>query len=157
MAADRVSPAVRSRMMAGIRGKNTRPEILLRSALHERGLRYRLHRKDLPGRPDLVFPRYRAVVFVNGCFWHGHGCHLFRWPTTRQTFWKEKISRNIERDERNNGALLTQGWRVATVWECAMKGPMRSRIDDIANSCASWLDSAEQQLEIAGDAQEPIG
>jgi len=144
-------------MMAGIRGKNTRPEILLRSALHERGLRYRLHRNDLPGRPDLVFPRYWAVLFVNGCFWHGHGCHLFSWPSTRQEFWKEKIGKNIERDQRTVTNLLNLGWRVGTVWECSMKGPTRSKIDDIANSCASWLNSQEQQLEITGDAEEPIG
>src|SRR5690606_16975078 len=100
MAADIVSPKTRSRMMSGIRGKNTRPELILRSALHRKGFRFRLHRKDLPGRPDMIFPQYRAVLFVHGCFWHGHNCHLFKWPSTREEFWREKIAGNIKRDKR---------------------------------------------------------
>lgn len=153
MAADRVSSDVRSRMMAGIRGKNTRPELLLRSALHAQGIRFRLHRKDLPGKPDLVFPRYRAVLFVNGCFWHGHDCHLFRWPKTREDFWRDKIGKNVDRDTRNRSALLQLGWRFATVWECSMKGPQRISVDSIASSCVCWLKSQESQLEIAGNEE----
>ena len=109
-------------MMSGIRAKNTKPEIFICHALHTRGFRYRLHRKDLPGKPDIVLPRYNAVIFVNGCFWHGHGCRLFKWPKTRADFWHTKISGNKERDRSNTDALLAQGWRVFIVWECALKG-----------------------------------
>jgi DNA mismatch endonuclease, patch repair protein len=96
--ADIVPKAKRSEMMAGIRGKNTRPEMLVRRALHAHGYRFRLHRKDLPGKPDIVLPKYRAVIFVHGCFWHGHDCHLFKWPKTREDFWIQKIKNNQERD-----------------------------------------------------------
>src|SRR3546814_8720017 len=88
--------------MAAIKGSHTKPELLIRKALHAAGLRYRLHVKDLPGKPDLVFPRHRAVVFVNGCFWHRHDCHLFKWPATRQDFWREKIGRNVRSDEHTS-------------------------------------------------------
>ena len=121
MPADIVSPAVRSRMMAGIRGKNTKPELLLRSELHRLGFRFRLHRQDLPGRPDLVFPKRGAAIFVHGCFWHGHDCHLFRLPKSRTEFWKEKIAGNVARDQRQIAALKEAGWRVGIVWECAME------------------------------------
>jgi DNA mismatch endonuclease (patch repair protein) len=113
MPADVVTPEVRSRMMAGIKGKDTKPELVIRSALHRAGFRFRLHYKNMPGRPDLVFPRYRAVVFVHGCFWHGHDCHLFRWPSTREEFWREKIGRNVARDSQQTSTLLDTGWRVA--------------------------------------------
>src|SRR6187551_416227 len=99
--------------MAAIRGRNTKPELLVRKAMHAAGLRYRLHAKDLPGRPDLVFARHRAVVFVNGCFWHQHDCHLFKWPGTRLDFWREKIGRNAINDARAIAALRHAGWRVA--------------------------------------------
>jgi DNA mismatch endonuclease (patch repair protein) len=119
---DVVSPEVRSRMMAGIGPANTKPEMLLRRGLHALGWRYRLHDRRLPGRPDLVFPGRRAVIFVNGCFWHGHDCHLFRWPQSRAEFWLEKISGNIRRDRRTREELLAGGWRIAEVWECTLKG-----------------------------------
>ena len=109
MAADSVTPDVRSRMMAGIRGKNTKPELAMRSALHRRGFRFRLHCKELPGKPDLVFRKFRAVIFVHGCFWHGHGCHLFKWPKTRSEFWQQKIHSNIDRDRRQRLALISAG------------------------------------------------
>ena len=105
--------------MAGIRSKNTKPELVIRSVLHRRGFRFRLYRRDLPGKPDLVFPKHRAVILIHGCFWHGHGCHLFRWPKTREDFWREKIGSNMERDRRQFYALRDAGWRVATIWECA--------------------------------------
>ncbi len=105
--------------MSGIRGKNTKPELLIRSELHKAGFRYRLHRKDLPGRPDLVFSRHRAVLFVHGCFWHQHDCHLFKWPSTRPEFWREKIEGNLERDRKQYAELQNAGWRIATIWECA--------------------------------------
>jgi DNA mismatch endonuclease (patch repair protein) len=119
--ADIVDTATRSRMMAGIRGKNTKPEMLVRRLLHQSGFRYRLHVKDLPGTPDIVLPRYNAVIFVNGCFWHGHNCRLFKWPQTRQEFWHDKITRNHENDQKSREALLTDGWRTGVIWECMIR------------------------------------
>lgn len=119
--ADIVSREKRSQMMAGIRGKDTKPELLIRRALHARGYRFRLHRKDLPGNPDIVLPKHRVAIFVHGCFWHGHDCHLFKWPKTREEFWREKIGRNRERDRLAVEALHDQGWRVVTLWECQLR------------------------------------
>src|SRR5688500_10382992 len=110
--ADIVSRETRSRMMPGIKGKNTRPEKLLRSGLFARGFRFRLHRRDLPGNPDIVFPSRKAVVFVNGCFWHGHSCHLFKSPSSNTAFWQKKIETNQQVDERSRLRLLASGWRV---------------------------------------------
>jgi len=119
---DSVDQATRSRMMAGIRGKNTRPELALRRALHARGLRYRLHDRQLPGTPDLVFRQFGAVCFVHGCFWHRHtGCPYATTPATRTEFWKAKFRDNTERDRRNRDRLLEAGWRVAIVWECTLR------------------------------------
>ena len=137
--------------MAGIRGRNTRPELVIRSALHRKGFRFRLHRNDLPGKPDLVFPKHRAVILIHGCFWHGHGCHLFRWPKTRVDFWREKINSNIARDQRQISALRDAGWRVATIWECALKGRYRLPVAAIAESCAEWLESDKTELGLEGD------
>lgn len=125
--------------MAAIRARNTKPELLLRRALHARGLRYRLHRKDLPGKPDITLSRWQAVIFVNGCFWHGHDCPQFHWPATRPDFWRNKIGRNRKRDHQNEAALLAMGWRVATVWECALKGPGRLPQDEAIDSLLTWL------------------
>ena len=138
-------------MMAGIRGRNTKPEIAVRSALHRRGFRFRLHRGDLPGKPDLVLPKYRAVIFVHGCFWHGHGCHLFRWPKTREEFWRDKISSNVARDRRQFAALREAGWRVATVRECALKGRTRLTVETVTDRCAAWLESGDPELELGGN------
>jgi DNA mismatch endonuclease (patch repair protein) len=146
--ADVVDPATRSRMMAGIRGKDTKPELLLRKALHARGFRYRLGGAKLPGRPDLVLPRHSAVVFVHGCFWHGHGCRYFKWPKTRTDWWRAKIDGNRERDGRNRQALLDAGWRVGIVWECAMRATPRSM--DAPAECAAWLDSTQSWIDIQG-------
>lgn len=136
--------------MAGIKGKDTKPELLIRSALHCRGFRFRLHRNDLPGKPDLVFPKWEAVLFVHGCFWHGHDCHLFRWPKTRTKFWKDKIGSNIERDRRQIGRLHECGWRVGIVWECALKGKYRQPVERIAETCTLWLESQETEMQVAG-------
>lgn len=150
MCADIVTPAVRSRMMAGIRGKDTRPELVLRTALHRRGFRYRLHRRDLPGTPDLVFPGRKAVIFVHGCFWHGHDCHLFHWPQTRADFWRGKIGGNIARDRAQRQALAAAGWRIGTVWECTLKGRTRLPFPEVVDRCAVWLDTDERTLEVRG-------
>lgn len=148
--ADIVSPMKRSQMMAGIRGKNTKPEMSIRSSLHRRGYRFRLHRPDLPGTPDLVLPKHRAVVFVNGCFWHGHKCHLFKWPKSRPEFWRLKIEANIERDRTTKELLTSSGWRVARVWECAMKGKFRLDSDLIVERLTQWLESSQSEIEIWG-------
>lgn len=116
-------------MMANISGKNTKPEMIVRKGLHASGFRYRLHVKDLPGKPDLVFPKFKSVVFVNGCFWHGHSCHSFQWPKTNAHFWKEKITKNTERDQRNLIRLENEGWKVITIWECALKNRTQKEID----------------------------
>lgn len=136
--------------MAAIKGSHTRPELVIRKAMHAAGLRYRLHVKDLPGKPDLVFPRHRAAVFVNGCFWHQHECHLFKWPATRQDFWKEKISRNVLNDERAVKELRKDGWRIAVIWECALKGRTRLDFDETMQRLAAWIKSSEETITIRG-------
>ena len=147
--ADIVSPAKRSRMMAGIKGKDTKPEIIVRKLLHARGYRFRLQRKDLPGRPDIVLPKYRTVIFVQGCFWHGHGdCGLFRLPKSRTDFWKEKIGGNIERDRKKLEALLELDWRVLWVWECTVKGKDRLKADDLIDVVSGFLFGDEGFAEI---------
>lgn len=139
-------------MMAGIRGKNTKPEMILRQGLHRLGFRFRVHRRDLPGKPDLVFPKHKAVLLAQGCFWHGHECHLFKWPKSREAFWREKIEQNRERDRASITKLEDAGWRVGEVWECALKG--RGRLDPAAvlGTCADWLLSANKRLEVGGNA-----
>ena len=114
------------------------------------GFRYKLHDKSLPGKPDLVFPRYRAVIFVNGCFWHGHDCHLFKWPKSRKDFWREKIKSNIDRDRLVTSQLKEQGWRVLRVWECALKGRTRIGLDEVLEDSALWLIGQEQEKDIRG-------
>lgn len=140
----------RSRNMAAIKGKNTRPELRVRRALHRLGFRFRLHSKDIPGKPDLVLPKYKAVVFINGCFWHHHDCHLFRWPLTREAFWRTKITRNAENDARNFALLEAGGWRIATVWECALKGRTKISEDIAIQLLAEWLRSNQNSLVIKG-------
>jgi len=140
--ADVVDTATRSRMMSGIRGKNTKPEILVRSLLHRQGFRFRLHDRALPGNPDIVLSRYHAVVFVHGCFWHGHECRLFKWPSTRPEFWHEKISWNRIRDHESQEALLARGWRVGVVWECDLRGKEES-IKAVVHGVTAWLGSDE--------------
>lgn len=144
---DVVDKKTRSRMMAGIRGKDTKPELVLRRALHARGFRYRLHARNVFGRPDLVLPKYRAVVFVHGCFWHRHrGCRYATSPATRTEFWRKKFDANIARDAAVRSALLKEGWRVATVWECALR---KSGQVGVAVDCLSgWLTSADFELDL---------
>ncbi len=127
---DIVDAQTRARMMSGIRGKNTRPEMAIRQYLHARGFRFRLHRKDLPGSPDLVLAKYRLAVFVHGCFWHRHReCYYATAPATRSDFWRLKLDGNVERDQRQQQALEALGWRVLTVWECGLKHCFESLSD----------------------------
>ena len=119
---DVVDQATRSRMMSGIGGRNTKPEIVVRKALFAAGFRFRLHSKDLPGCPDVVLPGRRVAVFVHGCFWHAHpGCRYAKTPASRREFWESKLAANVERDGRARKALLSEGWRVLVVWECATR------------------------------------
>ncbi|MGM8936097.1 very short patch repair endonuclease [Pseudomonas neustonica] len=119
---DIVDPVTRSRMMAGIRGKNTIPELLVRRFLFAKGYRYRLHRKDLPGRPDLALSKHRVVILVHGCFWHRHpGCFYATSPATRQEFWQAKLARNAQRDREQQLLLADLGWRTLVVWECGIR------------------------------------
>ena len=130
-------------MMSGIGPKDTKPEMFIRRGLHAMGYRYRLHDRRLPGRPDLVFPGRRAVIFIHGCFWHGHDCSLFRWPGTRSDFWRAKISGNINRDARVRSELLNLGWRILDVWECVLRGPERQASEAVLAACAAFLDGAQ--------------
>lgn len=145
---DVVTPSVRSRMMSGIRGKNTKPELLIRKAMFARGFRYRLHDNSLPGKPDLVFPKYRAIIQINGCFWHGHNCPLFKWPSSRPEFWKEKITGNQQRDITNCQELERMGWRVLTVWECALKGKHKLPFGELMHIVVSWLVYAGASMDL---------
>ncbi len=138
-------------MMAGIGPANTKPEMLIRRGLHARGFRYRLHVKGLPGKPDLVFPGRRAAIFVHGCFWHGHDCALFRWPSTREEFWRSKIGGNIARDRRVTAQLLDQGWRVLNVWECALKGREKMPLEEVLTACATFVDGTDIRTSIGRD------
>ncbi len=144
---DIVDKQTRSRMMAGIKGKDTKPELVLRRALHARGFRYRLHSKNVPGRPDLVFPKHHAIVFVHGCFWHRHErCRYTTTPSTRPEFWQAKFDANVIRDAAIRGQLIEAGWRVATVWECSLR-----KTDQLAKTVellAAWLPSDSSQLEV---------
>ena len=155
---DVVSRATRSRMMAGIGPRHTKPERVVRHALTRAGFRYRLHRKDLPGAPDVVLPGRRLAIFVHGCFWHRHaGCRLAKLPSTNREFWATKLERNAERDRRAVEALLSNGWRVLTVWECATRvarddelGPLLQ--DLIAGDCRQG--ELRERLPTAGPAPE---
>lgn len=136
--------------MAGIKGKNTKPEMLVRRGLHALGFRFVLHDRRLPGKPDMVLPRWRSAIFVHGCFWHGHDCPLFRWPGTRQEFWRQKIGRNQERDTEVEAELDRAGWRVLKIWECSLKGTGSIGIDRVVPLAADWLRSGQQFMEIRG-------
>ncbi len=127
--------------MSNIRGKDTKPEIEVRKALHKRGFRYRLHVKDLPGRPDIVFPRYNVALFVNGCFWHRHpGCRHASTPSSNEKFWNDKFERNVARDRRNKAMLETAGFRVAVIWECETRG---DRLDPTIERMTRWMTGVE--------------
>ena len=146
---DIVTPAVRSRMMSAVKGRNTKPELVVRKRLFARGLRYSLHSKSLPGKPDLVFRRYRAVVFIHGCFWHGHDCHLFKWPQSNSAFWRKKINRNRTVDARTVEELRAAGWRTMIVWECAVRGVSEKQLDRVADRVKRWIQGRRTSGEIS--------
>lgn len=148
---DIVDPQTRSRMMAGIKNKNTKPEMVIRKGLHRKGFRYRLHDASLPGKPDIIFSRRKAVIMVNGCFWHYHNCHLFKWPSTRTQWWQAKISRNREKDIETRTLLAQKGWRILTIWECALKGKTKLPINEVIEKAAFWLDNSTNSIEIQGE------
>jgi len=136
--------------MSGIRSKNTKPEMMVRRGLHRMGFRFRLHSKDVPGRPDIVLPKYRAAIYVHGCFWHGHECHLFKFPSTRPEFWRTKIARNVERDREVRTALEEQGWRRLVIWECALKGKWRIDFECVLGRAEQWIRGGDVEAEITG-------
>ncbi len=126
---DKHTPEQRHRNMAAVKGKNTKPEMAIRKLLHAQGYRFRLHRKDLPGKPDIVLPKHKTVIFINGCFWHQHeGCKHAAIPETNREFWETKLNGNKERDQRIRAALESQGWRVLTLWECEIKTILQTGI-----------------------------
>lgn len=130
---DRFSPEDRSRLMSRVKGRDTKPELVVRKTLHAMGYRFRLQRRDLPGRPDIVLPRHRKAIFVHGCFWHGHpDCPRAKRPASNTDFWNQKLSRNIERDMRNLSDLERLGWQVLTVWECETRKPdfLRRKLEE---------------------------
>nr|WP_281406426.1 very short patch repair endonuclease [Rhodoblastus acidophilus] len=146
-----MTPAQRSENMRRIRGKDTKPEMIVRRGLHRRGFRFRLHVASLSGKPDLVFPRYRAVIQVSGCFWHGHDCPMCRMPSTRPDFWAKKIAGNRDRDRRTEDALGAAGWRLLVVWECSLKGPARIATDQMLDRCADFIRGGAERDKIAGN------
>lgn len=152
---DVLTPDQRSFNMSRIRGRDTKPELLIRCGLHARGFRFRLHRRDLPGRPDLVFPARRAAIFVHGCFWHGHNCPMCRAPATRPAFWRAKIDGNRMRDRSALTALTASGWRTLIVWECALRGPGRRPEDYVFKDCVHFLRSENVHAELAGNWSQP--
>lgn len=144
---DIVDTQTRSRMMAGIGGKDTKPELVLRRALHTRGLRYRLHGKGLQGKPDLVFPRFKAVIFVHGCFWHRHSeCRFTTTPSTRPEFWQAKFAANVVRDHAVRVGLTESDWRIAVIWECALR--KQEQVEAAADRLGAWLRSGATEVEI---------
>lgn len=146
--ADILTVEQRRKCMSSIRRENTAPELLLRSALHKAGLRYRLHDKNLPGSPDIVFPKFHAVLFVHGCYWHSHGCYKSSRPKSQRNFWINKFKTNQERDARNIKLLQEQGWRVIIVWECALKGKTSLPISKTVEAIKKWLHSDSAFNEI---------
>lgn len=155
--ADVLTPEQRRLNMSRVRSRDTKPEQLVRRVIHRRGLRFRLQRRDLPGRPDLVLPRHRAVVFVHGCFWHGHDCPLFKIPSSRPEFWQRKINSNRARDKAASEGLASLAWRRFYVWECALKGPGRLSSEELSDRLESFIRGGENFGEIRGSRIDSAG
>jgi len=136
--------------MSGIRSKNTKPEMRIRKALYARGYRYRLHSTKVYGKPDIIMKKHNAIIFIHGCFWHGHSCSLFRLPKTRTEFWETKIEGNRERDSKVRSRLREEGWRVATVWEYAMRGKGKMDFEELIDKLTEWIDSDKETLMLSG-------
>ncbi|WP_426281241.1 very short patch repair endonuclease [Lysobacter soli] len=151
---DVLTPDQRKLNMSRIRGKDTKPELDLRRGLHALGYRYRLQDRSLPGRPDLVLTKHKVAIFVNGCFWHGHDCPMFKAPKTNSDFWARKIAQNRVRDAAMIAALRSLGWRVLTVWECAQKGPRRVPQPELIRRCSDFILGETQEAEIRGGSAE---
>lgn len=145
-----IDAETRSRIMSSIKSSNTGIERMVRKGLFSLGYRYRIHGKGLPGRPDIVLPKYNAIIFVHGCYWHGHDCGIFRMPRTNSAFWERKIARNQERDILNTITLQLAGWRVAVVWECAVVG-VKGDANAVVKQLSSWLLRGDDWLEIRGN------
>lgn len=145
--ADVLTPEQRSYNMSQIGGKNTKPEEMVRKFLFSQGFRYRKNVARLPGKPDIVLPKYKTVVFVNGCFWHGHeGCRYFVWPKNNSEFWREKITGNVQRDKQNHQLLAEQGWHVIDIWECELKGKgVNDTLTNLAREILSYKGRDNQQ------------
>lgn len=143
--------ATRRRNMQAIRHKNTKPEMQIRKALFQEGFRFRLHLKQLPGKPDLTFKKHSGVIQIHGCYWHFHGCHLSKIPETDSAWWYEKLQTTRIRDQRNRTALAEAGWRVCEVWECALRGKTRRNLSDVVSQIKNWLNSDLDYLKIAGE------
>lgn len=145
---DRVDSATRSRMMAAVKSRDTKPELLIRSILHQKGFRFRLHVKDLPGKPDIVLPKYRSVILINGCFWHGHeNCRFFKIPSTRTEFWEEKIHKNKINDSKAIAKLLAENWRVCVIWQCKIR-ESKKNLTELADIISSFITGKEKFLEL---------
>jgi DNA mismatch endonuclease (patch repair protein) len=156
---DIVDKATRSRMMSGIQATNTRPEIFLRHGLHALGFRYRLHAKNIPGKPDISLPKYNALIEIYGCFWHGHGCRYCKTPSTNARFWKNKIIENQRRDRRNLGRQMETGWRCLVIWECAIRMSQRSSTTlDAVSLAAHWLTGSGDTaiIDEQGLCEQPV-
>ncbi|MDL2271801.1 very short patch repair endonuclease [Desulfovibrio sp. OttesenSCG-928-I05] len=149
---DRLTQEQRRRCMSSIKNKDSTPEMVVRKGLHKLGLRYRLHAKNLPGTPDLVFTKYRTVLFVHGCFWHKHDCYKFSMPATRTDFWQNKLKHNKLRDERNIAILREIGWRVIIIWECAISGKKRQKQELLLNKIFNAIKHNSQVIyELRGE------
>jgi len=140
---DVLSSKQRRHNMSQIRGRDTKPELMVRRLLHACGYRFRLHCRDLPGKPDLILPKWRTAIFVNGCFWHRHDCRYFKLPSTHREFWEQKISKNVERDKIVQAALLKDGWRVLVIWECALRGKQKHTPEQFISEVENFLVSGE--------------
>ncbi len=154
---DIVNKSQRSKMMSGIQNKNTRPEVLIRKILHKLGFRFRLHVSSLPGKPDIVLPKHKAVIMVNGCYWHGHDCYLFKTPKTRTAFWLGKINNNKSRDKMVFRGLNESGWKVLIVWECAIKGKKKLKDEILIETLEEWLMVSGDSAEVTDKGIRPFG
>lgn len=147
---DSVNSNKRSQIMAAIKSKDTTPELLIRKALHANGIRFRLHSRQLPGKPDIVLPKYKAVIFVHGCFWHGHECEVGHLPSSNRVFWIKKICGNKERDLKNRELLHIEGWRVLIIWECSIRGKNQLGLEKVTQLALRWLQEGGSPEEIRG-------